>query len=241
MKKGRHRRYEEARALKRGPDLDIEAIFTDLESDRPAPMPGPGRRRRAAPSTASMPTIPSTSTPATSSARTRSASGADQRGHPVQVGVAGHPDPVVRQAAGPARTLQQLRRRQHRRGPAPLSPGSSTPLPAGCRKDRWPDHRLPSLNVSRPLRSGRTAHRVEHPQHEPVVRPGRLVGQAVHVVRDERLVHPLTRTASTGGHAGHPVRRRACARAPGCSRRFTLTSASAWRTSPAVGLGGHGG
>ena len=38
MKKGRHRRYEEARALKRGPDLDIEAIFTDLESDRPAPV-----------------------------------------------------------------------------------------------------------------------------------------------------------------------------------------------------------
>ena len=35
MKKGRHRRYEEARAVKRGPDLDIEAIFTDLESDRP--------------------------------------------------------------------------------------------------------------------------------------------------------------------------------------------------------------
>lgn len=35
MKKGRHRRYEEARAMKRGPDLDIEAIFTDLESDRP--------------------------------------------------------------------------------------------------------------------------------------------------------------------------------------------------------------
>lgn len=36
VKKGRHRRYEEARALKRGPDLDIEAIFTDLESDRPS-------------------------------------------------------------------------------------------------------------------------------------------------------------------------------------------------------------
>jgi hypothetical protein len=36
VKKGRHRRYEEARALKRGPDLDIEAIFDDLESDRPA-------------------------------------------------------------------------------------------------------------------------------------------------------------------------------------------------------------
>ena len=30
MKKGRHRRYEEARALKRGPDLDIDALFTDL-------------------------------------------------------------------------------------------------------------------------------------------------------------------------------------------------------------------
>lgn len=36
MKKGRHRRYEEARAMKRGPDLDIEAIFEDLESVRPA-------------------------------------------------------------------------------------------------------------------------------------------------------------------------------------------------------------
>jgi hypothetical protein len=36
VKKGRHRRYEEARAMKRGPDLDIEAIFDDLESDRPA-------------------------------------------------------------------------------------------------------------------------------------------------------------------------------------------------------------
>ena len=33
MKKGRHRRYEEARALKRGPDLDIEALFTDLEGE----------------------------------------------------------------------------------------------------------------------------------------------------------------------------------------------------------------
>ncbi len=30
MQKGRHRRYEEARYLKRGPDLDIEALFTDL-------------------------------------------------------------------------------------------------------------------------------------------------------------------------------------------------------------------
>ncbi len=33
MKKGRHRRYEEARNLKRGPDLDIEALFTDLETE----------------------------------------------------------------------------------------------------------------------------------------------------------------------------------------------------------------
>jgi hypothetical protein len=42
VKKGRHRRYEEARALKRGPDLDIEAIFDDLESDRgPAPVVSP--------------------------------------------------------------------------------------------------------------------------------------------------------------------------------------------------------
>jgi len=33
VKKGRHRRYEEARNLKRGPDLDIEAIFNDLASE----------------------------------------------------------------------------------------------------------------------------------------------------------------------------------------------------------------
>lgn len=33
VKKGRHRRYEEARNLKRGPDLDIEALFTDLETE----------------------------------------------------------------------------------------------------------------------------------------------------------------------------------------------------------------
>ena len=33
MKKGRHRRYEEARNLKRGPDLDIEAIFNDLATE----------------------------------------------------------------------------------------------------------------------------------------------------------------------------------------------------------------
>jgi len=33
VKKGRHRRYEEARALKRGADLDIVDLFTDLESE----------------------------------------------------------------------------------------------------------------------------------------------------------------------------------------------------------------
>lgn len=37
VKKGRHRRYEEARALKRGGDLDIESIFDDLSSERVAP------------------------------------------------------------------------------------------------------------------------------------------------------------------------------------------------------------
>ena len=38
MKKGRHRRYEEARALKRGPDLDIDALFTDLGGESPPPV-----------------------------------------------------------------------------------------------------------------------------------------------------------------------------------------------------------
>ena len=33
VKKGRHRRYEEARALKRGGDLDIEGIFSDLSDE----------------------------------------------------------------------------------------------------------------------------------------------------------------------------------------------------------------
>lgn len=33
VKKGRHRRYEEARALKRGSDLDIESILNDLSGD----------------------------------------------------------------------------------------------------------------------------------------------------------------------------------------------------------------
>ena len=33
MKKGRHRRYEEARALKRNQDLDINEIFDSLDTD----------------------------------------------------------------------------------------------------------------------------------------------------------------------------------------------------------------
>jgi len=33
VKKGRHRRFEEARALKRGPDIDIENIFEDTGED----------------------------------------------------------------------------------------------------------------------------------------------------------------------------------------------------------------
>ena len=37
MKKGRHRRYEEARALKRGGDLDIEGIFSDLSDEAVTP------------------------------------------------------------------------------------------------------------------------------------------------------------------------------------------------------------
>ena len=34
MKKGRHRRFEEARALKRSSDLDIEDLFESLQSER---------------------------------------------------------------------------------------------------------------------------------------------------------------------------------------------------------------
>ena len=33
MKKGRHRRYEEARALKRNQDLDINEIFDSLDTE----------------------------------------------------------------------------------------------------------------------------------------------------------------------------------------------------------------
>lgn len=39
MKKGRHRRFEEARALKRGPDIDIENIFEEADDDD-ASQPG---------------------------------------------------------------------------------------------------------------------------------------------------------------------------------------------------------
>ena len=41
MKKGRHRRYEEARALKRGPDLDIDALVTDLGGEPLLPTDEP--------------------------------------------------------------------------------------------------------------------------------------------------------------------------------------------------------
>ena len=42
MKKGRHRRFEEARALKRGPDVDIEGILAD-DSDEADEIDLPGR------------------------------------------------------------------------------------------------------------------------------------------------------------------------------------------------------
>jgi hypothetical protein len=40
VKKGRHRRFEEARALKRGPDIDIEHIFEEESDDEGADLPG---------------------------------------------------------------------------------------------------------------------------------------------------------------------------------------------------------
>lgn len=33
MKKGRHRRFEEARALKRSQDVDLEDLFEDISGD----------------------------------------------------------------------------------------------------------------------------------------------------------------------------------------------------------------
>jgi hypothetical protein len=35
VKKGRHRRFEEARALKRSTDINIEDIFESLQAERP--------------------------------------------------------------------------------------------------------------------------------------------------------------------------------------------------------------
>ena len=40
VKKGRHRRFEEARALKRGPDIDIENIFEESDDDDLTSQPG---------------------------------------------------------------------------------------------------------------------------------------------------------------------------------------------------------
>ncbi len=37
MKKGRHRRFEEARALKRNQDLDLDSIFDSLSDTREGP------------------------------------------------------------------------------------------------------------------------------------------------------------------------------------------------------------
>ncbi|MEO2126123.1 MAG: hypothetical protein ABGX61_03085 [Acidimicrobiales bacterium] len=37
MKKGRHRRFEEARALKHNEDLDLDSIFDSLDSDEDKP------------------------------------------------------------------------------------------------------------------------------------------------------------------------------------------------------------
>lgn len=37
MKKGRHRRFEEARALKRSQDIDFDDLFDSLQSERSSP------------------------------------------------------------------------------------------------------------------------------------------------------------------------------------------------------------
>ena len=48
MKKGRHRRYEEARALKQNQDLDLDSIFDSLEiGDREADGDSPDLDRWA--------------------------------------------------------------------------------------------------------------------------------------------------------------------------------------------------
>ena len=52
MKKGRHRRFEEARALKRGPDIDIESIldepFSETDDDEDDEADDPAARWTAA-------------------------------------------------------------------------------------------------------------------------------------------------------------------------------------------------
>ena len=48
MKKGRHRRYEEARALKQNQDLDLDSIFDSLEiGDREADGDSPDTEKSA--------------------------------------------------------------------------------------------------------------------------------------------------------------------------------------------------
>ncbi len=42
VKKGRHRRFEEARALKRNQDLDLETIFESLSTDEATAASGEG-------------------------------------------------------------------------------------------------------------------------------------------------------------------------------------------------------
>jgi hypothetical protein len=37
VKKGRHRRFEEARALKRSQDIDFDDLFDSLQSERSSP------------------------------------------------------------------------------------------------------------------------------------------------------------------------------------------------------------
>lgn len=37
MKKGRHRRYEEARALKRSPDINLDELLESLKTDESRP------------------------------------------------------------------------------------------------------------------------------------------------------------------------------------------------------------
>jgi hypothetical protein len=40
VKKGRHRRFEEARAMKRSQDVDFDALLDSLQTDRDDQTPG---------------------------------------------------------------------------------------------------------------------------------------------------------------------------------------------------------